>query len=159
MVGKPRRDVRAMTATSETGMSVRRLARWIGFALLSICVLLISSWCALAIWFRCGLDEPARSLLAGAPLLLAIVTVVCLATSWRWRVLTANVAAVAVIIVLVGEHRAIERPGLGGGHRPHRHRNHRWRPARRQQCAQFRLAQRWRTSTSVGSSGHMIFRV
>jgi hypothetical protein len=80
-------------------MSVRELARWIGFVLLSICVLLVSSWCALAVWFSCGLDEPARSLLAGAPLLLAIVTVVCLATSWRWRVLTANVAAVAVIIV------------------------------------------------------------
>src|SRR5438105_3318529 len=80
-------------------MSVRLLARCIGFALLSICVLLISCWCALAIWFRCGLDEPTRSLLAGAPLLLAIVTVVCFATSWRWRVLAANVAAVAVIIV------------------------------------------------------------
>ena len=80
-------------------MSVPPLARWIGFALLSICVLLISSWCALAIWFSCGLEQPARSLLAGAPLLLAVVTVVCFATSWLWLALAADMAAIAVIIV------------------------------------------------------------
>src|SRR5690348_5516199 len=62
-----RADQRTATGTEERGygqpghgppaliqriMVLLRLARWVGFALLAAAVLLIGTWCALAIWFR-----------------------------------------------------------------------------------------------------------
>src|SRR5690348_3357938 len=55
-------------------------------------ILLIGVWCSLAAWFRGLGGQTARDLLAGATLVLALMTVGCLATSWRWRALAAYVA-------------------------------------------------------------------
>jgi hypothetical protein len=79
-------------------MIVRRLSRWLGFALLAIAILLIGGWSALAVWFRFAASEPVRDVLAGAILLLALVTVMCLATSRRWLAVTAYAALFAVVL-------------------------------------------------------------
>jgi hypothetical protein len=78
-------------------MILSRLARWIGLVLLATIILLIGGWCALAVWFRFAGGESVRGPLAGAILFLALVTVVCLATSTRWLALT----AFAVLFILV----------------------------------------------------------
>ena len=66
---------------------IGRLARWIGFALLAIAILLIGAWCSVAIWYRCTAGEPVCGLLAGATLVFALVAVACLATPRRWLAL------------------------------------------------------------------------
>lgn len=80
------------------GMNFRRLARRTGFGVIAIAVVLVSVWCAFAVWFRSGLHGPARGLLAALPVGLALFTVASLATRNRWRVLAAD--AVAVVVVL-----------------------------------------------------------
>src|SRR5437764_578497 len=79
-------------------MIVRRLARWIGLALLAAAILLIGVWCSLAVWFRFGAGEPVHMLLAGAVLALALVTAGCIATSRRWRMVAVYAASVAVVL-------------------------------------------------------------
>ena len=79
-------------------MIVSRLARRCGFGLLAIAILLIGCWCSLAIWFRWGAGGPVRAALAGAMVVLALVTVGFLVTSRRSRVLI--VYAVVVVLVL-----------------------------------------------------------
>jgi len=75
-----------------------RLARWIGSALLAIAILLIGIWCSIAIWYRCAAGEPVRGLLAGAGLVLTLVTVASLATSRRWVALAVYAASVALFL-------------------------------------------------------------
>jgi Domain of unknown function (DUF4105) len=75
------------------------LARWLGLILLAVSILLIGAWCALAVWFRGIGNEPVRDVLAGATFVLALVTVSCLATAWRWRGFAFYAAVVAVVLV------------------------------------------------------------
>ncbi len=75
-----------------------RLARWIGFALLAIAILLIGIWCAIAVWYRGAASEPMRGILAGATLLFALGAVIGLATPRRWFGLVAYAAAFAVFL-------------------------------------------------------------
>ena len=64
-----------------------RMARWIGFALLAVTVLLIGAWCALAVWFRCAGGDLVRGALAATIAVLALATVASLVTSRRWLAL------------------------------------------------------------------------
>ena len=61
------------------------VARWLGIAAAGLVLLLSGLWGALAIWFRLAPAPPAREILAGGLLLLAVVAIVCLALR-RWRV-------------------------------------------------------------------------
>ena len=61
------------------------VARWLGIAAAGLVLLLSGLWGALAIWFRLAPAAPAREILAGGLLLLAVVAIVCLALR-RWRV-------------------------------------------------------------------------
>ncbi|HKM70398.1 MAG TPA: DUF4105 domain-containing protein [Stellaceae bacterium] len=75
-----------------------RIARWIGFALLAIAILVIGIWCSIAIWYRWAAGEPVRGLLAGAILVFAVVAVACLATTRRWLALTVYTASFALFL-------------------------------------------------------------
>jgi Domain of unknown function (DUF4105) len=77
---------------------VRRLARWIGFALLAIAILLIGVWCSVAIWYRCPAGEAVRGLLAAATLAFAVAVVACLATPRRWLALAVYAASFALFL-------------------------------------------------------------
>ena len=77
---------------------IRRLARWIGFALLAIAILLIGVWCSIAIWYRCPAGEATRGLLAGATFVFALVVVACLATPRRWLALVVYGASFALFL-------------------------------------------------------------
>jgi Domain of unknown function (DUF4105) len=80
-------------------INFRRLAGWLGLAVLSIVVFITGVWCSLAVWFRCAVGEPGRSALAGAILVLTAVTMGFLATSRRWLVLTVYAAVFALVLV------------------------------------------------------------
>ena len=77
---------------------IRRLARWIGFALLAVAILLIGVWCSVAIWYRCPVGEPVRGLLTGATVVFTLIAVACLATSRRWLALAVYAAAFALFL-------------------------------------------------------------
>ena len=77
---------------------IRRLTRWIGFALLAVAILLIGVWCSVAIWYRCPAGEATRGLLAGATLVFAFVVTACLATPRRWLALAVYVASFALFL-------------------------------------------------------------
>ena len=77
---------------------IRRLARWIGFALLAIAILLVAVWCSVAIWYRCPGGEAVRGLLAAATLAFAVVVVACLATTRRWLALAVYAASFALFL-------------------------------------------------------------
>jgi hypothetical protein len=84
--------------SGETGLMLWRLTRWIGLALFATVVLLIGCWSALAVWFRLPASEYVRGLVAGAIVVLAFVTVVCVATSRRWIALSAYAVLFAVVL-------------------------------------------------------------
>jgi hypothetical protein len=77
---------------------VVRLVRWLGFGLLAIAILLIGTWCSVAVWYRCGAGEPVRDLLAGATLVFALVVVASLVTSRRWFALAVYAASFALFL-------------------------------------------------------------
>ena len=77
---------------------IRRLARWIGFAVLAVAVLLIGVWCSIAIWYRYPGGEAVRGLLAAATLAFAVVVVACLATTRRWLALAVYAASFALFL-------------------------------------------------------------
>lgn len=77
---------------------LRRLAGWIGLALLGIAILLTGAWCSLALWFRCNVGEPEHSVIVAAMSIAALVTVGCLATRRRWLAVTAYAAAFAAVL-------------------------------------------------------------
>src|SRR5512142_2332579 len=79
-------------------MTVRRLLRWFGLALLSLVILLIGGWCALVVWFRFPASEWVRGSLAVAFLLLALAAAVSLATSRRWIAFGADACLFAVVL-------------------------------------------------------------
>jgi len=74
-----------------------RIARWIGFALLAVTVLLIGAWCALAVWFRCTGGELVRGALAATIAVLALAAVASLVTSRRWLAFTVYAAVIALV--------------------------------------------------------------
>ncbi len=78
---------------------IGRLARWIGFTLLVVAILLLGAWCSLAVWFRFPTNAIIRDLLGGAMFVLAPATVSCLASTWRWRTLCAYAVLVAIVFV------------------------------------------------------------
>jgi hypothetical protein len=77
---------------------IRRLARWVGLALLAIAIILIGVWCSVAIWYRCPAGEAARLLLAAATLAFALVVVACLATPRRWLALAVYAVSFALFL-------------------------------------------------------------
>jgi Domain of unknown function (DUF4105) len=77
---------------------IQRLARWIGFALLAVAILLTGVWCSVAIWYRCPAGESVRGLLAGATLVFALVVVACLATPRRWHAVGIYTASFALFL-------------------------------------------------------------
>jgi hypothetical protein len=62
-------------------------------------MLLVGAWCSLAIWYRCGFDEPLRTIFSGAAAACTVCAVGCLAARVRWGVFLAYSAAVAGILV------------------------------------------------------------
>jgi len=80
-------------------MRVARVARSAGFVLLAIAMLPLGAWCAIALWYRCGCQEPLQSLLAGATATGALVAVACLAMQRRWRPFAVYVVAVALMLL------------------------------------------------------------
>src|SRR4051794_35548668 len=77
---------------------IRRLASWIGFALLAVAILLIGVWCSIAIWYRCPGAEAVRGLLAAATFAFAVVVVACLATPRRWLAFAVYAASFALFL-------------------------------------------------------------
>jgi hypothetical protein len=77
---------------------LRHLARWIGFALLAIAILLTGVWCSVAIWYRWPAGEAMRWIFAGATLAFAVAVVACLATPRRWLALAVYAASFALFL-------------------------------------------------------------
>jgi hypothetical protein len=77
---------------------IRRLARWIAFALLAVAILLIGVWCSIAIWYGCPGGEAVRGLLAAATLAFAVVVVACLATRRRGLAIAVYAASFALFL-------------------------------------------------------------
>ena len=90
-------------------MIIRRVLCWIGLGLLALAVLAVGGWCALAIWFRFSAGEPVRELLAAAILVLALLTVLCLAGSRRWLVLAVYAGLFAVVLAWWATIRPVGR--------------------------------------------------
>jgi uncharacterized protein DUF4105 len=74
-----------------------RMARWIGFVLLAVTVLLFGAWCALAVWFRGAGGDLVRGALAATIAVLALATVASLVTSRRWLAFTVYAAVIALV--------------------------------------------------------------
>ena len=79
-------------------MIFRRLARWLGLALLAVVILSIGVWCSLAVWFRCGAGAPVRGVLAGGIAVLALVTLCSLVTSRRWLAVAGYAAIFSLVL-------------------------------------------------------------
>ncbi|MCW3477170.1 Lnb N-terminal periplasmic domain-containing protein [Limobrevibacterium gyesilva] len=79
-------------------MTLGRLARGAGFALLAVAILLTGAWCSLALWFQCPAGEALCGALAGAAMVLALATVLCLASSRRWLAVALYAAAFAGVL-------------------------------------------------------------
>jgi hypothetical protein len=76
----------------------RTLLRWFGLALLSLVILSIGSWCALAVWFRFPAIEWVRGVFAGMVFILTLVTIGCMVTSKRWVGLAAYACLCSVVL-------------------------------------------------------------
>jgi Domain of unknown function (DUF4105) len=61
-------------------------------------MLLIGTWCSVAIWYQCRTAEPVRSLLAGASAGFSLFAVYSLATQRRWPVFAVYSAAVILFL-------------------------------------------------------------
>jgi hypothetical protein len=73
------------------------MARWIGFALLAVAVLLTGTWCALAVWFRYSGGEVFRGALAAIIVVLALAAVASLVTSRRQLAFTVYIVLIALV--------------------------------------------------------------
>ena len=62
-------------------------------------VALVTSWSAMALWFRIPAPEWVRAGVAGAFAILGLTTVVALFTRTRWRAIVAFVTAFAAVLV------------------------------------------------------------
>ena len=79
-------------------MTIVCLARRTGLVLLAMVMLLVGAWCSIAVWYRAGVNEPMRDLLAGATLVLVLFAVGYLATRRRWIALIYYTVAVALFL-------------------------------------------------------------
>jgi hypothetical protein len=61
-------------------------------------MLVLGAWCSLAIWYRCGANEPLRAIYATAAAVFTLFATCCLATRRGWIVFAAYSAAVAVLL-------------------------------------------------------------
>jgi Domain of unknown function (DUF4105) len=75
-----------------------RRATWVGYALLTIAVLAIGLWCAIAIWYRGPAGELARGVLSAAILVSALVVLASLATRNRGLVLAVYFGCFAILL-------------------------------------------------------------
>ena len=81
-------------------MSAARFVRalvWISVS--ALLVALVTSWSAMALWFRIPAPEWVRAGVAGAFAILGLTTVVALFTRTRWRAIVAFVTAFAAVLV------------------------------------------------------------
>ncbi|MGH7153109.1 MAG: DUF4105 domain-containing protein, partial [Acetobacteraceae bacterium] len=79
--------------------AIGQLARWTGLGLLAVAILLIGTWCALALWFRFPGGAILRDIAAGTACILVLVTVAGLFAAWRWRALAVYAALVAIFFI------------------------------------------------------------
>jgi hypothetical protein len=79
-------------------MNARQVARWIGYAVMAIAIVLVGAWCSLAVWYRWPASDSTRGILAGTFLVLAVVAAGCFATSRRWLVFSVYAALVAAVL-------------------------------------------------------------
>ena len=80
-------------------MGFMRLLRRAGFVLLALVMLLVGTWCSVAIWYQCGAGEPLRGFLTGTAATLTLIAVVFLATRRRWIIAAIYSAAVGAFLV------------------------------------------------------------
>ena len=80
-------------------MSGARVARRASIVLLALAMVALGAWCALALWYWCGGQEPWRSLLAGAAATGTLVAVAGLARQRWWRPVTVYGVAVALVLL------------------------------------------------------------
>jgi hypothetical protein len=76
-----------------------RVARSAGLVLLALVMVALGAWCALALWYRCGDQEPWRSLLAGATATVTLVAVAGLARPRWWRPVMVYGIVVALVLL------------------------------------------------------------
>jgi hypothetical protein len=88
----------ASGASDKRLMGFMRLLRGASFVLLAMVMLLVGTWCSIAIWYQCGAGEPMRGLVTGSAAVLTLFAVACLATRRRW--LIAGIYSASVFTVL-----------------------------------------------------------
>jgi hypothetical protein len=94
-------------------MGFMRLLRRAGFVLLALVMLLVGTWCSVAIWYQCGAGEPLRGFLTGTAATLTLIAVVFLATRRRWIIAAIYSVAVGAFLCVVGVYIARKRSELG----------------------------------------------
>src|SRR4051794_3735104 len=65
-------------------MNVKRFCYLAGLTLLAIAMMLVGSWCVLAIWYQWGIVESSRTFLVAALAVLLCILVGGLAIKRRW---------------------------------------------------------------------------
>jgi Domain of unknown function (DUF4105) len=80
-------------------MGFMRLLRGAGFVLLALVILLVATWCSIAIWYQCGAGELLCDFLTGAAATLTLLAVAFLATRRRWIIAGIYSATVGAFLV------------------------------------------------------------
>jgi hypothetical protein len=80
-------------------MGFMRLFRGAGFVLLALLMVLVGTWCSIAIWYQCGTGEPLCGFLTGTAVTLTLTAVALLATRMRWIIAGIYSAAVGAFLV------------------------------------------------------------
>jgi hypothetical protein len=80
-------------------MGFMRLLRRAGFVLLALVMVLVGTWCSIAIWYQCGAGEPLRGFMTGTAVTLTLIAVAFLATRRRWIIAGIYSAAVGASLV------------------------------------------------------------
>jgi len=81
-------------------MSMKRWARGVAFVLLAILILLIGTWCSVAVWYQCRTGEPLRGFSAGLTGAVALVVAASLATRRRWMAVAIYGVCFALFLAL-----------------------------------------------------------
>src|SRR6516225_8116413 len=79
-------------------MGFMRLFRGSGFVLLALVMVLVGTWCSIAIWYQCGAGEPLCGFLTGTAVTLTLIAVAFLATRRRWIIAGIYSAAVGAFL-------------------------------------------------------------
>jgi hypothetical protein len=80
-------------------MRIWRLVRWLGLAVLGLLMVLGGVWCASALWYRIGLGDVSRLLVASFAILVAVATALGLTTSRRWIGVAIYAVAFATVLL------------------------------------------------------------